>query len=346
MCASLARVVTAGRGCHRTFIALPFASTPDPSERLAATHGRGAAWGPRRTAIGHLLLLDPTLSDDARRRALYAGDILLYSPRPSARALCEFARGMLEEAFRPHPPELAQHHLPVAEYVRIAAALKPAFIHHPESKRLVRELLLDFGCDPERTYFDVPRLRSSTSHGYLTTGIAYAFHPHRDTWYSAPTCQINWWLPIDALAPDNGLAFHPSYFDRAIANSSRLYDYDEWNRTSRYTAAEQVGVDTRVQPRAEEELDLSDELRVVTGAAALQAFSGAQLHASVENTSGCTRYSIDFRTVHGDDAEAGIGARNTDARCTGTAIGDFLRCTDLSHLPAATIERHRAGLGR
>ena len=295
--------------------------------------------------MGHLLL-DPPLTDDARRRALYAGDVCAFSARPSTRALCEFARGMLEAAFRPHPPELAQHHLPVAEYVRIAAALKPAFIHHPESKRLVRALLEDFGCDPERTYFDVPRLRSSTSHGYLTTGIAYAFHPHRDTWYSAPTCQLNWWLPIDALAPDNGLAFHPAHFDRAVANSSRLYDYDEWNRTSRFNAAEQIGVDTRVQPRAEQALDLSDELRLVTGPAVLQLFSGAQLHASVRNTSGRTRYSVDFRSVHRDDAEGGIGAKNRDSQCTGTSIGDFLRCTDLAHLPEETIRRHRAGLGR
>ena len=289
---------------------------------------------------------DPALPDDARRELLYAGDVLVYAPRPAARALCEFAQAMLEGAFRPHPPELAQHHLDVRDYARIAAELKPAFIHHPESKRLVRALLQELGCDPDLTYFDVPRLRSSTSDGYLTTGIAYAFHPHRDTWYSAPTCQLNWWLPIHPLGRDNGLALHPAHFDRAIRNSSRCYDYDEWNRTSRWSAAEQIGVDRRVQPRAEEPLDLSDELRLVTGAATLQVFSGAQLHASVPNTSGRTRYSIDFRTVHRDDAEAGRGARNRDSECTGTSLGDFLRCTDLARLPEATIERHRAGLGR
>jgi len=295
--------------------------------------------------MGHLRF-DPRFPDDARRWALYAGDLLVFAPGAAARALCEFARGMLEAAFAPHPPALAQHRLPVAEYVRIAAALKPAFIHHPECKRLVRDLLREHGCDPERTYFDVPRLRSSTSGGYLTTGIAYAFHPHRDTWYSAPQCQINWWLPIDPLGPDNGLAFHPRYFDRAVHNSSRLYDYAEWNRTSRYNAAEQIGVDTRVQPHAEEELDLSDELRLVTDGAALQVFSGAQLHASVPNTSGRTRYSIDFRTVHRDDVEAGTGARNRDSKCSGTSLGDFLRCTDLARLPEETIRRHAAGFGR
>jgi hypothetical protein len=28
-----------------------------------------------------------------------------------------------------------------------------------------------------------------------------------------------------------------------------------------------------------------------------------------------------------------VGARNVDSACTGTTIGDYLRATDLSHLP-------------
>ena len=118
------------------------------------------------------VLLDPQLSDDQRREALFAGELLVFSPGPSANALCDFAREHLEQAFRPLDPEGAQHELPVRDYARIAADCKPAFIHHPESKRLVRELLREHGCDPLLTHFDVPRLRSSTSHGYLTTGIA------------------------------------------------------------------------------------------------------------------------------------------------------------------------------
>ena len=33
-------------------------------------------------------------------------------------------------------------------------------------------------------------LRTSTSDDYLTSGISYSFHPHRDTWYSAPFSQL------------------------------------------------------------------------------------------------------------------------------------------------------------
>ena len=293
-----------------------------------------------------LVCFDPAFSDDERREAVFGGAVLVHPPRPAALALCEFARGLLEEAFHPFDPEQAQWHLPVREYARIAADLKPAFIHHPESQRLVRELLRDHGCDPERVYFDLPRLRSATSDGYLTTGIAYAFHPHRDTWYSAPLCQVNWWLPIYPITRDNGMAFHPRYWSRAVKNSSRLYDYDEWNRTARFRAAEQIGVDRRVQPRAEEDLDLADDLRIIGEPGSVTIFSAAQMHSSVPNSSGRTRYSIDFRTVHRRDVSAGTGAPNLDSECTGTSLGDFLRCSDLAHLPDGTIRRYRAGFGR
>src|SRR5262245_18490936 len=144
-------------------------------------------------------------------------------------------------------PRDAQHHLPVEEYVAVLSMLKPEFINHPTSKDLLREILRDLGCDAQKTYFDVPRMRTATSGGYLTSGIAYAFHPHRDTWYSAPSCQINWWLPVYPVQRENGMAFHSRYWGSGVKNTSRLYDYDEWNRTSRWSAAAQIDIDQRVQ---------------------------------------------------------------------------------------------------
>jgi hypothetical protein len=292
------------------------------------------------------IYLDSTDGDDLRRRRLYTGDLYLYSPRPTTKALCDHGRHMIEEAFKPLEPEVAQQELTVERYAEILAELKPAFIHHDESKRLIRALLDDFGCDPERTYFDVPRMRSSTSDDYLTTGIAYAFHPHRDTWYSAPMCQINWWLPIFDLDPWNGMAFHPKYWDRPVKNGSATYNYAEWNRTSRFSAAQHVGRDTRVQPKPEEDLDLEGDVRLVSEAGGLILFSAAQLHSSVPNTSGRTRFSIDFRTVHMDEVESGGGAHNVDNHCTGTTMGDYLRATDLAHLPDDWIQRYDDGFGR
>jgi hypothetical protein len=284
------------------------------------------------------LYLDPAWSDDARRQALYGGQLVVLSPTPAARALCELARDLIRSAFEALDPEKAQHSLPVERFAEILNVLKPAFIHHDESKRLLRELLTETGCDPEKTYFDVPRLRSSTSDGYLTTGIAYAWHPHRDTWYSAPSCQLNWWLPVYEVQSENAMAFHLSYFDRGVANSSAGYNYYTWNQTHRGDhVAKLIKSDPRPLPKADGPIEMEPQLRVIPPVGGILLFSGAQMHSSVPNTSGVTRYSIDFRTVNVDDARARRGAPNVDSHCTGTTMRDYLRVSDLSRVPEDVI---------
>jgi hypothetical protein len=61
------------------------------------------------------------------------------------------------------------------------------------------------------------------------------------------------------------------------------------------------------------------------------------LHSAVPNTSGKTRFSIDFRTVHFDDVVAKIGAPNIDSASTGTSLRDFMRGSDFSRLPADVV---------
>ena len=189
-------------------------------------------------------------------------------------------------------------------------------------------------------YFDVPRMRSATAHEYLTTGIAYAFHPHRDTWYSASQAQLNWWFPIYELDPDNGMAFYPRHFASPVPNSSETYNYYRWNRDNRAAASRQIGSDTRVQPRLTADIDLGPEIRVVTPVGGMMIFSGQQLHATVPNTTEVTRFSIDFRTVHRGDLEKGLAAPRVDSHCTGTSMRDFLNCVDLSRMPADLIARY------
>ena len=187
----------------------------------------------------------------------------------------------------------------------------------------------------------MPRLRSAYPTNYLTSGIAYAFHAHRDTWYSAPFCQINWWMPVWEIEERNCLAFHPAYFDNPVENSSEIYNYYEWNTKNRASAAQHVKSDTREQPKLTRPIEQRD-LRILVPPGGLILFSAAQLHETVPNTSGVARYSIDFRTVHKGDAAARRGAANLDSRCTGTTMRDYLRASDL----AAPAGRHRLALRR
>ncbi|GAB2813747.1 hypothetical protein GCM10022221_09350 [Actinocorallia aurea] len=279
------------------------------------------------------IFTDSGIGDEERRSLLYGGELFTYGPTPASAELAAFARELVAEAFGERDPELAQFEMEVEDFAGLLAKLKPAFIHHPRCKELLPKIISELGADPEKTYFDVPRLRTSTSGEYLTSGISYAFHPHRDCWYSAPFCQLNWWIPVYAVSPANVMAFHPGYFDRAVRNGSARYDYAEWNRTSRRTAAAHVRSDTREQPKPEEPVDLDPQIRIVPDPGGVLMFSGAQLHSTVPNTSGRTRFSIDFRTVHIDDVRAHRGAPNVDAACTGTTLRDFVRATDLAPMP-------------
>ena len=286
------------------------------------------------------LFTDSKLDDQARRQALYDGQLFVYSPTPSSLELCQLAHSLSVEAFAPTDPKTAQKELPVEKYAAILEGLKPKFIHHPQAKNLIPKLLKELGCDARKTYFDVPRLRTSTSDNYLTTGIAYAFHPHRDTWYSAPQCQLNWWIPVYDITPENGMAFHLRYWDKALKNGSRDYNYYRWNAEGRKAAAKQIGKDTRQQPKPEEPVELDPQLRLVVPPGGIIVFSGAHLHSSVPNTSGYTRFSIDFRTVNLDDVANHVGAPNLDSECTGTTMRDYLSCEDLSHIPDELIAKY------
>jgi len=286
--------------------------------------------------------IDSGHPDDVRRARLYRGDLYITSTSRAGRALIEHARAMIEEAFAPHDPQTAQYHMAVEDFAALLGRLKPAFIHHPRCKELLRDIIKEHGADPAKTYFDVPKLRSSTSDGYLTTGIALAFPPHRDTWYSAPHAQINFWTPVYDITSDNGMSFWPGYIDKPVANNSDTYNYYQWNKT-RANAAAMIGkADTRIPPGTTEPLP-NEDARFVTRCGGFTIFAAAQLHASLANTSGKTRFSIDFRVVNVDDLIAGVGAPNVDARCTGTALRDFMRAADLARLPEDLISRYDSG---
>jgi hypothetical protein len=69
-------------------------------------------------------------------------------------------------------------------------------------------------------------------------------------------------------------------------------------------------------------------------------FSAAQMHSTVPNTSGRTRYSIDFRTVNLADLRTGVAAPNVDSHPVGTSLRDFVRGTDGAPMPEEVVQKY------
>ncbi len=106
---------------------------------------------------------DATHSDEERRRNLYTGDLYVYSPNAATLEFSRFTREVIEAYFGERDPEHAQFDMPVTDYAELLGRLKPHFIHHEGSVSRLSEALHALGCAPDKTYFEVPKLRSSTS---------------------------------------------------------------------------------------------------------------------------------------------------------------------------------------
>src|SRR4030095_4698911 len=92
--------------------------------------------------------------------------------------------------------------------------------------------------------------------------------------------------------------------------------------------------------RAEEEINIDPQLRMVCPVGGIILFSAAHLHSTVPNTSGQPRFSIDFRTVHAGDVASSRGAPNIDSECTGTTLRDYLKGADLSRLSEDLVRKY------
>jgi hypothetical protein len=136
---------------------------------------------------------------------------------------------------------------------------------------------------------------------------------------------------------ESSFAFHQRYWTEPVPNTSNEYNHYEWNRVGRASSAQQVKADTRRQPHAIVPLELEPDIRVVCPPGGLLLFSGAHLHSTVPNTSGRTRFSIDFRTAHLDELAAQGGAPAIDRQCTGTTLFELQRLRDSAPVPEDVI---------
>jgi hypothetical protein len=272
------------------------------------------------------IITDPDSSNDELRQQIFAGNLVILTRLRALQDFVDYTRGELAELFSPHDPEHVHEYIEPPEMAKILGAWKPRFIHAEKSRKLVRAVIEEAGFEAEHTHYDLPKPRTSFPVGHLTTGVAFAFPWHRDVWYSAPAQQVNWWLPIFSVRADNAMSFDPGSFARAVPNTSDAFDYYE-NNAKRLTTATQVTKEQQARPGATDHQPAADVV-VLPAPGQVLLFSGAQLHASIPNTSGRARYSVDFRTVDVRDLTAGRGAPLVDVHCTGTSVRDFISVAD------------------
>ena len=282
------------------------------------------------------ILTNPDIPAQELRQRLYAGDLILLTRLRALSEFVDYVREDLARLFAPHDPLHAHEHFEPAEMAKLLGVWKPRWIHASRSRELVRAIIAEAGFDPGYTHYDVPKPRTSFPQGHLTTGIAFAFPWHRDVWYSAPAQQVNWWLPIFPVRETNAMSFDLASFARAVPNTSAGFDYYE-NNARRFGAAKSVGKEGQSRPGAIDHVPSVDVIPLPAPGEVL-LFSGAQLHTSIPNTSGLSRYSVDFRTVDTRDLTAGHGAPLVDAWCTGTAIRDFISVKDESAFDEETVQ--------
>ena len=81
------------------------------------------------------------IDDEDRRARLYRGEIFVYDRVRAVEEFAAFTRGLIEEALAPHDPRHVHEALRPEELAPLLGKLKPAFTHHPESRRLLAEVL-------------------------------------------------------------------------------------------------------------------------------------------------------------------------------------------------------------
>jgi hypothetical protein len=283
------------------------------------------------------LYLNRQIADDLRRESLFAGNFFLYTGKAGASGLAQHAKDLIAETFGTADPERAQFDMTVDEFIAKVGPLKSEFTNGQRTKELCQQFALDLGVDPERTYFDIPRLRVIPAENFLTAGVSYNYKAHRDMWYGHPQQLVNYWVPVFPVVGDNVMSMFTDYFDKPVKNGSNQYDYDEWVAKHRHSAAENTTTDNRPHPLPLEEIDSRGEIRIAGGSGDIMMFSSNHLHASAPNLSGVTRFSYDLRTINIDDVRESKGPKNVDSGASGTTLGDFLRVSDLKPLEAEEL---------
>ena len=258
------------------------------------------------------------------REEIYAGAVTRLDPSPASEALATRAWALLEAHLGPEP---RRAHLVLDDetlLLRIGEARRAIDFSAPGGAAWVeacRAVMREAGVAREENAVDVPRLRAVVPGSHRVRAAAPMYLAHRDTWYANPRAQINWWIPLHDVAPEEGFTIFPRSFGVAVDNDSERFDYPAWRAEVGWQRPHApVGA---AYPGARGVLDRGDAIAVCGPRASVTLFAAAHLHRTNAFDGDRIRFSLDFRTVHLADHEAGRGALCVDDRSRGSTLADF-----------------------
>jgi hypothetical protein len=264
------------------------------------------------------------LSAERIGEQIFAGDILVFQNLPALKALCETIDARVREGLGDADPQTAEARLVPAVFLGRVRALRSRVRADKALMQQVGEAVAQVGFPPEDTYFDGLQLRLVPSNASHQARRIMPLAPHRDSWGSNISQQINWWAPLYPLARTRSIVMFPEYWSKPIENNSAAWDYHELKRRMAEGRAESYPV----LPVATVPLKPEDGLAIVIDPGDLLCFSAAHLHGSIADASGITRFSLETRTVSVSHVQAGIGAPNIDGKSPRTTPEWFERIED------------------
>jgi len=228
---------------------------------------------------------------------IFRGSLLFFDSSESTERLISWAEECLAAEFGDSLELSTNDAKEKNEFVAKVQAVKSRFTNHEMTKELLEEVILLRYAEFSNydLFYDVPRIRIIPTSKLLKSGVSYNYLPHRDTWYGAGQEQINHWLSIKNVSDEATFFIAPSYFEKKVENSSKIFDLNTWDREYRQVANKSVEIEMRPHPMPLAEI--SEELKIGLDLAPGSeiCFSGHHVHGSSENVSTKVRVSIDYR---------------------------------------------------
>jgi len=278
------------------------------------------------------LYINHKTSSEEWRNRIYDGSVFLMTKIDASQKLCDFAQECIKKYIDDKNPQSAYLDWPIEEFIDKTNALQGYFINCQPVKDIIKNFVIEIGEDPEEYFFDVPRIRVIPNYDYLNSGVSYVYKAHRDTWYGMPSCQINAWMPIFPIEPEEAMPLYPEYFSKRLENSSVEFDLKHWVEVERPLAIKQKTTESRKHPMALETIDPRSTVLLAGSKGDTILFSGRHLHGSQPNQGNRIRYSIEFRLYNGSDLDNKRGPGRLDDRSSNKNYWarDLFRVSDFS----------------